>query len=131
MRLFYIFACVTLILFTGYSCTESYGDRIEVENLEVYYLLPVQEEDAQKLGDYFIKNNLASGERQSIQISKKKNTYVLKLILSAESEKDISEEAKESLKTHAKQIGNTIFDSSEVRVEITDEHFETLLKIED
>lgn len=131
MKLFY--TLFVLILFSGItcSCTESYGDRVKVDNIEVYFLPPVNETDAQKIGDYFVEHHLASGERQSIQISKVRNTYILKMILSIESEKDISDQAKESLKSHAKQIGNTIFDGSEVRVEITDEHFETLLKIED
>lgn len=131
MKLYSLLFPLITILFIYTSCTESYGDRVKIENIEVYYLPPVNESDAQKVGEYFLKYNLTSGQRQSIQLSKIRNTYILKLILSAESENDISDSAKESLKIHGKQIGNTIFDGSEVRVEITDEHFETLLKIED
>lgn len=113
------------------SCGGSYGDRIKTDDLEVYYTHSSDRGKAESVTNYFKENGLTSGERQSLQLSRQEGAYVLKLILNDSEKKELTEEEKDLLNFHEKQMGNTIFEGANFEIEIANEHFETIIKLKD
>lgn len=123
-----ISSIIFFILLLITSCGESYGDRIKVEELEVYYLAPGDSTLAHQVALYFIDEGLASGERQSLQLSRGGGGYVLKMILNDPKQNKLTQEEIDLLNWHEKLIGNTIFEGAKLEIELADPHFETVIK---
>lgn len=70
----------------------SYGDKVKVnDKSEVYYKEGASKEEAQKLGDYLLKNNYFDAKTEkSIQLTKTKDTFNVKFVVDrAMAEKEI------------------------------------------
>lgn len=77
LRFFFGFV-ITLILITG--CAAPLGDRVDGENLKVYYLEDVSKQMAINFAKYWIANGFVGEKEQTIQLLTDEDKVIVKLI---------------------------------------------------
>lgn len=78
-KLITLFCFATLLI----TACNSYGDKIKINNKsEVYYKDGATKDDAQRLGNFLLKNNyFDSLSEKSVQVSKNKDTFDVKFVV--------------------------------------------------
>jgi len=66
------------------SCGQSMGDRIDIENLKVFYLEPLEKDKAIEFARYWKNQNFLGEEDQFIQLSISENGIILVKIIEKE-----------------------------------------------
>lgn len=105
------------------SCND-YGRKIEVNDTVDVYIKgdSVNEEDARRLGEYITEYAGYSKNEKSLQLSKRKGTYVVKMVVGQEKLKNgsVSEENFANLKS---LLQREVFKNQPVKLTITDNNF--------
>jgi hypothetical protein len=99
------------------------GNRIDANNLQVYYLEGVSKETAIEFATYWKNNDFVGDRKQVIQLDKDEDGYLLKLIERAiyhEETLEIDEQAK--LQELERSLEDEVFDEN-VTIVITDNTF--------
>lgn len=74
-------AVALFLLSFVFSCGQSMGDRIDIDELKVFYLEPFEKNEAVKFAKYWRDNGFLGDEPQFIQLSISENNIVqIKLI---------------------------------------------------
>lgn len=69
-----------LLLFVLISCGENLGNRVEGDNICIYFQDKSDLKLAKKIGQFWKKNELVGSKKQSLKLSKEGNSYLLHLI---------------------------------------------------
>jgi hypothetical protein len=78
-KLLFLFCFATLVI----TACNSYGDKVKInDKSEVYYKDGASADDAQRLGNYLLKNNyFDSTNQKSVQLTKNKDTFNVKFVV--------------------------------------------------
>lgn len=117
-----ILAIVTLLV-VGLACNQ-YGEKLEYNGGEVYYTDNVTKQEAQKLGEYLVKENFFDGKPKTVQLDKSGSTYQFRMVVQKEKQND--EATANIMKLFAGQISSDVFDNAPVEMHICNEKLETL-----
>lgn len=111
--------CLSLL----FGCGIPMGNRIDANNLQVYYLEGVSKATAIDFATYWRNNDFVGDRKQVIQLDKDENGYLLKLIereIYHEETLEIDEQAK--LQELERTLEDEVFDDN-VAIVITDNTF--------
>lgn len=122
----YIFALI--IGYSLISCS-GYGEKLQYDGTDVYYTEKVSKADAEKLGDFLVKNEFTDGKEKSVQLTKVDSTgnYAFRMVTSKEYQENDS--YKLLFKVFAKQISDSVFNGKPVDFHVCDDTFKTLKAI--
>ena len=117
--------CISLIVvfFLLFACGIPMGDRIDSNNLQVYYLDGVTKKTATDFARYWINNGFVGERKQVIQLEKEKEVYKVKLIERAmyhQQPLSIDEQAK--LQELKRNLESDVFNARTIII-ITDNTF--------
>lgn len=117
-----------LLVFTlsmSLMACDQYGEKLMFKKGELYFTKTVTKDEAQKLGDYLVKEGFFSDNNTvSAQLNKEGDTYQFRMVtLEAAREKP---ETVEIMKAAAQEISANVFDGKNVVVHLCDEYFKTL-----
>lgn len=117
---------VALAIFLSSSST--YGAKLNCNGGELYYTNKVSKLEATKLGEFLVKEEFFDGQKKSVQLNKKGDTYEVRLVI----KEDFREKKDylELLKVFAAQIRDRVFDGEDVVIHICDEKLKTLKEVE-
>ncbi len=117
---------VTLAIIVGYFVytLEGYGEKLEFNGTEVYYTEMVNEEEAQKLGEYLVEAEFADGGDKSVQLSKRDSTYLFRMVVREGIVEDSTNDVTLLAMTYALSLA--VFDGAPVELEACSNTFETL-----
>ena len=76
LKIFYI-GILTLALA---ACSKGYGNKLEGENLNIYFEFKEDEKLANELGRFWKKNDLLGSRKQNIRLTKNDEAYLVMLI---------------------------------------------------
>jgi|GEM_PF-4658452 len=117
-----IFVCFAFILLT--SCNP-YGQKINYDQLEIYYKDGVTREEASKAGDYIIAEKLVPNlnEKRSFQITKKDGRFIFKMVIKPEltSNAEFMQLASQATESLSKDV----FNGADVDIELCEAPFKT------
>jgi hypothetical protein len=114
------------LLISLVSCTD-FGDKIPFDESEVYYKVPVTQAEAQKLGDYLVKEKFFDKNPKSVQLLKEGDTYQFRMVAKEGVDKD--EAYARIAETFVIQLSYALFEGKMVEFHICDDQFKTLRAI--
>lgn len=103
---------------------QGYGEKLEFNGTDVYYTELVNEDEAQKLGEYLVESEFADGGSKSVQLSKRDSVYLFRMVIKEGIEKDSTNDLTFLAMTYA--LSMAVFDGAPVELEACDNTFETL-----
>lgn len=116
-----IFLLISLV-----ACTD-FGDKIPFDESEVYYKAPVTKEEAQKLGNYLVKQSFFDKNPKSVQLLKEGDTYQFRMVAKEGVDKD--EAYAKIAETFAIHLSRDLYEGKLVEFHICDDQFKTLRTI--
>jgi len=119
-----LLVCIITIAIT--SCSD-YGDKIPFDESEVYYKAPVTKEEAQKLGNYLVKQSFFDKNPKSVQLLKEGDTYQFRMVAKEGVDKD--EAYAKIAETFAIHLSRDLYEGKLVEFHICDDQFKTLRTI--
>jgi len=102
----------------------SYGEKVEFGDSEVYYKDPATQAEAQKLGEFLEKNGYFGKDKgNSVQLKKENDTYQVRFAV----KEDAWKEAKYKLAFMLMrfQLKTAVFPGEKVEVHLCDDHLKT------
>ena len=75
-----IYSCFTFLLLFAVSCGNDYGNKLESDEIDVFYINPEHEELARNIANYWKENDLLGSKKQSVQLDEENDVLVLKII---------------------------------------------------
>lgn len=105
------------------SC-HNYGKKLTFNGGELYYTSQVTEADAQKLGNYLVKEKFFDGTRKTVQINKNGETYEFRMVMIKDGEK--APNTVETFTAVAKELSEDVFNGGKVVVHLCDDRLKTL-----
>lgn len=117
------FLLAAFVGFVIYSM-DGYGDKLEFNGTDVYYVGEVTEAEAQKLGEYLVESEFADGVEKSVQLAKRDSTYLFRMVVMDGVTKDSTNDI--TFMAMAWTLSNSVFDSAPVELEACNNTFETL-----
>lgn len=121
---------ILCILTTIFSCN-SYGEKLEFDGTEVYYMTKVTKEEANKLGAYLVSSKFADGKEKSVQLTKddKTNHFAFRMVTNEKAAKDSTYHF--IFRVMAMQISDSVFGGKPVDFHVCDNTFKTLKVLAD
>ena len=92
---------------------------------QIFYTSAVTVDNVEKLGNFLVETGFTDGTRKSIQLDKKGNTYVFRMVVNKNAVQD--KETLHVLKLFAANISKYCFNNANVEMHLCDEQFFTLL----
>ena len=133
MRVMNRFFFGIFLVFFITACSGGYGNKLEGENLNIYFVDREDEVLAQRLGKFWEKNNLVGQSEQNIRLVNRKGIYDVQLIStdSGEGQDMVFIEMKLLIQLR-QQLDTTIFkDEKGCRIVICDGSFKPKMVIND
>jgi hypothetical protein len=119
-----ILAAVALL--TIASCS-SYGKKLAFNGGELYYTSQVTETEANKLGEYLVKEKFFDGTRKTVQLNKSGGTYEFRMVVLRDAEKERG--AAKQFSAVSRELSENVFNGGKVAVHLCDDHLKTLLVV--
>lgn len=119
-------AAVAFLLLLGLSgCNaQGYGDKVEYDGTEVYFLGDgVTQADADRLGAYLKSAGFTDGNRKSVQLQRAGDAWQFRMVTSDEAAKDPAFQA--IAKLECLNLSGHVFDGAPVEFHICDDSLET------
>lgn len=117
------FVHLIVILALSSACGVPMGDRVDGENLSVYYLEGVEKKRAVQFATYWQERGFAGDRKQTIQLEHENGEILVKIIeRKAYQNDELSIEAQSQLQELARTLEKKIFDQK-TRIVITDNTF--------
>ncbi|MBU2020214.1 MAG: hypothetical protein KJ941_11270 [Bacteroidetes bacterium] len=131
MLLFVKQSAILFFLLIGlFSCQQNYGNKLESNELDLYYTRIEDENFARQVGNYWKNNNFLNDQKQSLQLDFIENTYYLKLISKDTSSlKNMSFEERNILITLQNDLRKEIFPKHNFNLVLCDNQFKPLYDI--
>jgi len=118
---------LTLIVILFSSCNTSYGDKVKKGHIEVYYKKGVSKDMAEKTGNFLYSLDTAyndnSNQSKSVQLVKKSDTIIFRMVIPMERVSSIAEENFYAL---ANLLSDSVFNKAPVIIDLTDSTFNSL-----
>ena len=133
MRVMNRFFFGIFLVFFITACSGGYGNKLEGENLNIYFVDREDEVLAQRLGKFWEKNNLVGQSEQNIRLVNRKGIYDVQLIStdSGEGQDMVFIEMKLLIQLR-QQLDTTVFKNEKgCRIVICDGSFKPKLVIND
>ncbi|HEY0355697.1 MAG TPA: hypothetical protein VGC29_05810 [Flavisolibacter sp.] len=134
MRKILLCAVAVSVLLTSCDLFGNFGKKVEInEKNHVYYKGDgVTEDDAKKLGNYFVEAGAFDGkEEKSIQLSKDGDAYVVRLVI----KEDVINKERERYETifwyWQDLISENVFEGKKTKVILTDDKFKDLVTLDE
>ncbi len=114
-----------MVLFViGLSSCVNYGTKLDFKDTEVYYTKNITEAEAKKFGEYLIKEDMAGGNKSSIQLDKAGSTYQVRMVI--DNSKANDKETLDAMKILAGQFSSNVFNKATTEIHICDDSFKTM-----
>lgn len=128
-RLFIKFFGILVLSFFFMSCGVPLGDRVDSNNLKVYYEKGVTKKQAITFSKYWQKNHFVGETEQTIQLSKNEDNVVLVKLIENEPfhEQSLSVDEQALLSEVKRMLEREVF-KKEVVIQITDNTFRPIEK---
>ena len=130
MRKILLCAVAVSVLLTSCDLFGNFGKKVEInEKNHVYYKGEgVTEDEAKKLGNYFVEAGAFDGkEEKSVQLSKDGDAYVVRLVI----KEDVINKERERYETifwyWQELLSENVFDGKKTKVILTDDKFKDLV----
>lgn len=119
-----------VFLLTLSACGASMGDRVDANNLSVYYLENISKEVAVNFTKYWRDNGFVGNKKQTIQLSKNDNNIILVKIIENEAfnSRDLSIEEQSMLSKLSRTLEEKVFNKNRARIVVCDNTFRPLVK---
>jgi Glu-tRNA(Gln) amidotransferase subunit E-like FAD-binding protein len=121
----------TLVIISGCSeqveqiFSKDYGEKVTHNQITVYYTKNASKDDAQRLLDYLVKDQLKDNDNViDIQLNKSGSTDEVKFIVKKGLETD--KETIDQMSILASELSENVFNKKDVDIHLCDEHFKTL-----
>jgi len=111
-------------VFAAIEALPDYGTMLEFNSGELYYTENVTEEEAQKLGEFFVETELFDGVEKTVQLDKINGVYQIRMVTKTEFLDDPEIEA--CMRVYGKDICNEIFTGAPVEMHMTNDSLETV-----
>jgi hypothetical protein len=119
-----------MLILTLVSCQQNYGNKLESNELDLYYTRIEDEALAREVGNYWKENDLLSQQKQSIQLDFINKTYYLNLITKDTANlKNISFDERNILITLQNELRKEIFSELNFSLVLCDNQFKPLYDI--
>ncbi|MDQ6626324.1 MAG: DUF4019 domain-containing protein [Verrucomicrobiota bacterium] len=103
---------------------QSYGTRLDFSGSDVYYTSAVTVAEAQKLGDYLVKNEFFDATPKTVQLNKTGATYEFRMVVKQNVAEDKSRD--KTFKEFARQLSENVFQGQPVLLHLCDDNLTTL-----
>ena len=122
-----VWSFLVLVLF---SCQQDYGNKLESNELDVYFTRAKDEAKAREIGRYWKEEGFLSTTKQSIQLDYQGDSYILKLIAKDTNElKNISFDERNTLLQLQNAIQKKIFPTENFQLVLCNPTFTTRYNI--
>lgn len=113
---------LTFIVLTG--CTD-YGKKVSHGHVEVFYKDGINKEQAQKTADIFFSMDAdnSAGTKKSMQLVKDKDSFLFRMVVDTKRLVGVEDDSFNAL---GNILSDSVFNSSPVNVDLTDENFKTI-----
>lgn len=108
------------------SCS-NHGKKLTFNGGELYYTSQVTEADAQKLGNYLVKEKFFDGTRKTVQLNKNGEAYEFRMVMIKDGEK--APNTVETFTAVSKELSENVFNGGKVVVHLCDHQLKTLRTI--
>lgn len=123
------YSAFSILLFLLVSCGDDYGNKLESDELDVFYTDIKNEEYARNIAIYWKEHDLLGSKKQSIQLDEQNGVLILKIIpidkfdLNSFSfdERALLKQLQDSLQSHVKP--------KRLEIVIAENNFETIFNI--
>ena len=116
MTLKFVLGCLTIMLV---ACS-SYGEKVEYDGTEVYYINGVSKKTADAVGAYLVSSGFANGSSKSVQISKD-SIYSFRMVTQEQYQQDTSMDI--SFQAMGFLLSKEVFDGAPINFVICDATF--------
>lgn len=100
------------------------GTELTFSKAKLYYVVPVTEAEAKKLGDYLVANSRFGNTPATVQLRKSGSTYIYRFPVQAGHDQD--EDHIRVVKQFGMELSQQVFDGAVVDVDLCDETMRTL-----
>jgi pectate lyase len=110
---------------------KSYGDKIKInDQSEVYYKDGATKEEAQKLGDFLLKNNYFDTKTEkSVQLTKDADTFDVRFVVDKARAQESLKETQETFSALGMLLSMEVFGGKYVSVMLADPYMKTFSEI--
>ena len=119
-----VFLLSLLVLLPVVGCGKNLGKKITKNGCELYRKKPVKKSEAKKLLGFLEKQQFCDGNKKTVQIRKKGDTYEFRMVVKKGMEKD--ESYIKTAKLFALQVSMAVFDKQKVDIHLCDRKMKTL-----
>ena len=105
------------------SCSKN-TDKLKFNNSELYFTKEVQKADAQKLGEYLLKEGFFNEEQRTVKLDKKENIWNFKMVVKKGADED--DQYIYLFGLFSEQLSKSVFNNAPVDIYLCNEKFETL-----
>jgi hypothetical protein len=103
---------------------DNYGTRLTFNKGELYYTAAVTKDEAQKLGDFLVREKFFDGNEKTVQLNKAAGVYEVRMVIKKGFDQDPHN--LELFKEFAAQISRDVYGSAPVDIHLCDEYLKTL-----
>ena len=116
---FLIVAVMIASVFKG-----NYGTELKFNGGQLFYTSAVTKDEAEKLGNYLIKEGVFDGNKKTVQLNKSNNTYEVRMVVKKGIDQDT--DIIDAIKELNEAISKDVFNSSPVETHLCDEKLKTI-----
>ena len=109
---------------SGSDGSGGHGTELIFNGGQLYYTSAVTKEQAEKLGNYLVKEEFFDGNPKTVQLNRTGNTFEVRMVVKKGVEQD--QEFIDLCKLMCIEISQNVFDSAQVDVHLCDEQLTTL-----
>lgn len=115
---------MVILLFSLFIACNDYGEKLEFDGDEVYYISEnVEEAEAQKLGEFLQSTDYFTGKGFSVQLDKKDDVYLVRFVVQEQAYE--GEDYINIFRAYGEQISNTALNGEPVEVHLCDDTLTT------
>ncbi|MFT5581357.1 MAG: hypothetical protein ACI9G9_000606 [Psychromonas sp.] len=130
LRIIFLSSFILLTFFGLTSCQQNYGNRLESNELDVYYSHNQDEELARKVAVYWKENDFLTQTKQTLRLNREGDVVHFQLLVSdKESIKELSFDERKQLLGLQKDVQRKAFGDTQVELVICDNQFVELYNI--
>lgn len=124
-------ACLQKLLLVGIAVTaftfsgcNNYGTKLMFNGGELFYTSKVTKDEANALGNYLVKGGFFDGVRKSVQLDKRDNVYLFRMVMKPEFVND--QKYIDLMKVFSKELSDEVFNKAAVEMHMCDDKLKTI-----
>jgi hypothetical protein len=102
----------------------NYGTELKFNGGQLFYTSAVTKQEAEKLGNYLIKQDFFDGNSKTMQLNKSGDTYELRMVIKKGVDQD--SDFIDGIKEFNNEISKNVFSSAPVETHLCDEKLKTI-----